>query len=156
MKRLRFVLEVHRATHRIGLFLEGAAPPLGLSQGEAHLLAYLLEAGDTSLSELHAAFGHKRSTLTSYMDRLEAKRLVKREARPEDRRSFQVSLTGPGRTLATRVHRRLETLEAVVLGQLGEEDVESLRTGLEAIAEVDQEVHPSESPKRRRTRTRST
>ncbi|QSQ12080.1 MarR family winged helix-turn-helix transcriptional regulator [Myxococcus landrumensis] len=138
MKRLRFVLEVHRATHRIGLFLEAAEPPLDLSQGEAHLLAYLLEAGDTSLSELHAAFAHKRSTLTSYMDRLEAKRLVLRESRPEDRRSFLVSLTGAGRTLAVRVHRRLEMLEAQVLERLGEEDVEGLMTGLEALAEVDQ------------------
>ncbi|WP_342377504.1 MarR family transcriptional regulator [Myxococcus stipitatus] len=137
MKRLRFVLEVHRATQRIGLFLESAEPPLELSQGEAHLLAYLLEAGDTSLSELHAAFAHKRSTLTSYMDRLEAKRLVVRESRPEDRRSFMVSLTGPGRTLAVRVHRRLELLEAQVLERLGEEDVEGLMTGLDALSELE-------------------
>ncbi|NVJ25536.1 MULTISPECIES: MarR family winged helix-turn-helix transcriptional regulator [Myxococcus] len=146
MKRLRFVLEVHRATHRIGLFLEAVEPPLGLSQGEAHLLAYLLEAGDTSLSELHQAFAHKRSTLTSYMDRLEAKRLVKRESRPEDRRSFQVLLTGTGRALATRVHRRLEALEAAVLERLGDEDVEGLTTGLEALAEVDREARPARKP----------
>ncbi|WP_338872812.1 MarR family winged helix-turn-helix transcriptional regulator [Myxococcus stipitatus] len=149
MKRLQFVLEVHRATQRIGLFLESAEPPLELSQGEAHLLAYLLEAGDTALSELHAAFAHKRSTLTSYMDRLEAKRLVRREARPEDRRSFMVSLTGAGRTLAVRVHRRLEALEALVLERLGEEDVESLVTGLDALSEVDRESRPKRSPSKK-------
>ncbi|AGC49271.1 hypothetical protein MYSTI_08005 [Myxococcus stipitatus DSM 14675] len=151
MKRLRFVLEVHRATHRIGLFLESAEPSWELSQGEAHLLAYLLEAGDTSLSELHAAFAHKRSTLTSYMDRLEAKRLVLRESRPEDRRSFMVSLTGTGRTLAVRVHRRLELLEAQVLERLGEEDVEGLMTGLEALSELDR---GTSRPKRTGSKTK--
>lgn len=149
MKPLRLVLDVHRATHRIGLFLDAAEPPLDVSQGEAHLLAYLLEEGDTSLGALHAAFAHKRSTLTSYVDRLEAKRLVRRELRPEDRRSFQVSLTAAGRTLATRVHRRLEALEAAALEGLGARDVEALEKGLAALAEAG----GAESPKRK-SRTR--
>lgn len=147
MKPLRLVLDVHRATHRIGLYLEAAEPPLDVSQGEAHLLAYLLEVGDTSLGALHAAFAHKRSTLTSYVDRLEAKRLVRRELRPEDRRSFQVSLTAGGRALATRVHRRLEALEAAALEQLSTRDVEALTKGLQALAEAGEEARPA-----RRTR----
>jgi DNA-binding MarR family transcriptional regulator len=76
------------------------------------------------MSALHAAFAHKRSTLTSYVDRLEAKRLVRRELRPEDRRSFRVCLTSTGKSLATRVHRHLEALEAAVLGTVSERDVE--------------------------------
>jgi DNA-binding MarR family transcriptional regulator len=124
MKPLRLILEVHRATHRIGLFLDAADPPLEVSQGEAHLLAWLLEAGDAPMSALHAAFAHKRSTLTSYVDRLETKRLVRRELRPEDRRSFRVCLTSTGKALATRVHRHLEALEAAVLDGVGERDVE--------------------------------
>ena len=102
MKPLRLILEVHRATHRIGLFLEAAVPPLDVSQGEAHLLTWLLEAGDSPMSALHAAFAHKRSTLTSYVDWLEAKKLVRRELRAEDRRSFQVCLTAAGKALAAR------------------------------------------------------
>ncbi len=143
MKPLRIVLDVHRATHRIGLYLEAAEPPLDVSQGEAHLLAYLLEVGDTSLGELHGAFAHKRSTLTSYVDRLEAERLVRRELRPEDRRSFQVSLTAAGRALATRVHRWLETLEARALEQLGAREVEALKKGLEALAEAGEAARPA-------------
>jgi len=155
MRPLRFVLELHRATHRVGLFLEAAEPPFGLSQGEAHLLAYLMEAGDTSLSELHAAFAHKRSTLTSYMDRLEAKRLVKRVAREEDRRSFQVLLTPTGRALATRVHRRLEALEALVQTQVGERDVEGLCKVLAAFARADAPEEPASPAPRASARKRS-
>ncbi|WP_164019022.1 MarR family winged helix-turn-helix transcriptional regulator [Pyxidicoccus trucidator] len=147
MKPLRLVLDVHRATHRIGLFLDAAEPALDVSQGEAHLLAYLLEVGDTSLGVLHAAFAHKRSTLTSYVDRLEAKRLVRRELRPEDRRSFQVSLTAAGRTLATRVHRRLEALEAAALEGLSARDVEALKKGLTALAEAGEAAPPKRKPR---------
>ncbi|MBZ4419250.1 MarR family winged helix-turn-helix transcriptional regulator [Myxococcus sp. RHSTA-1-4] len=149
MKPLRLVLDVHRATHRIGLFLEATEPPLDVSQGEAHLLAYLLESGDTSLGALHAAFAHKRSTLTSYVDRLEAKRLVRRELRPEDRRSFQVSLTAAGRTLAARVHRRLEALEEAALEGLSARDVEGLTKGLTALAEAGEEARPARKPRKK-------
>src|SRR5262245_22576297 len=105
--RLLLVPSVHRATHRIGLFLEATRPPLGLSQGECHLLAHLAEAGPCTVGELHRAFAHKRSSLTSYLDRLEARRAVVREVRPEDRRSFRVSLTRTGARMAAQVHRRL-------------------------------------------------
>src|SRR5262249_36433686 len=86
--RLQLIPFVHRTTHRIGLYLEGAKPPLGLSQGEAHLLAHLAEAGACSVAELHRAFAHKRSTLTSYLDRLEARGGIPRHGRPQDRRSL--------------------------------------------------------------------
>src|SRR5678816_2098305 len=101
--RLQLVPFVHRTTHRIGLYLEAAETPLGLSQGEAHLLAHLAEAGPCSVAELHRAFAHKRSTLTSYLDRLEARGDVTRDVRPEDRRSFTVRLTrGGARTVKER------------------------------------------------------
>ena len=41
---LRFVLPIHRATHRIGLYL-AALREEGLSQGEAHILAELSHPG---------------------------------------------------------------------------------------------------------------
>ena len=147
MKPLRLILEVHRATHRIGLFLEAAVPPLDVSQGEAHLLAWLLEAGDSPMSALHAAFAHKRSTLTSYVDRLEAKKLVRRELRAEDRRSFQVCLTAAGKALAVRVHRHLEGLEAAVLGEVGERDVEGFAKVLAALLKASEREAPSQKRK---------
>ena len=118
VRPLRLVPGLHRATHRIALFLERADPPLGVSQGEAHLLAHLAPVGACSVNELHAAFAHKRSTLTSYLDRLEAARLVRREVHPGDRRSFMVFLTARGEKTAQRVHERLAELERAVLGRV--------------------------------------
>ena len=111
---LRFIPDIHRATHRIGLYLERAAD-LGVTQGEAHILAHLGSSGDSTVAELHRAFAHKRSTLTSILDRLAARGLVVRESHAADRRTFLVSLTAEGEALAARVLEHLEALEARVL-----------------------------------------
>jgi DNA-binding MarR family transcriptional regulator len=67
------------------------------------------------LSELHRAFAHKRSTLTSVLDRLDARGLITRESSKTDRRSFVIRLTAAGKKKAVRIHRQLEALEAQVL-----------------------------------------
>ena len=126
----------HRTTHRIGLYLEVAEPPVGLSQGEAHLLAHLAEAGACSVAELHRAFAHKRSTLTSYLDRLEARGDITRDVRPEDRRSFTVRLTRAGARVAARVHQHLAGLEDRVLARLTERDLRGFQAVLHALSET--------------------
>ena len=146
--RLQLVPFVHRTTHRIGLYLDAAEPPLGLAQGEAHLLAHLAEAGACSVAELHRAFAHKRSTLTSYLDRLEARGDVTRDVRPEDRRSFTVRLTRSGARTASRVHQHLAALEDQALGRLTERDLRGFQAVLHALSETI-DGHPSQKPRRK-------
>ena len=136
MTNLQLILGVHRATHRIGLFLEDALPDLGIAQGEAHLLAHLLEAGPCSTAALHAAFAHKRSTLTSYLDRLEQRGFVLRELHPDDRRSFLVSLTAKGKRVAAEVHGALERLERAALAGVAARDVRGFQTALVALQDA--------------------
>ena len=111
--RLELIFGIHRATHRIGLFIQRHEP--GLTQAEAHILCHLYEFGNSAVADLHRAFAHKRSTLTSVLDRLAGRGWVKRQPSETDRRSFVISLTGPGKKRAAKVHRLLETLEAGVL-----------------------------------------
>jgi DNA-binding MarR family transcriptional regulator len=134
--RLSLVPGVHRATHRIGLWLDAAQPPLEVTQGEAHLLAHLVEAGSCSVAELHRAFAHKRSSLTTYLDRLERRGHVLRRPHPQDRRSFLISLTPAGSASAARVHRRLAALEAAALRGLGSREVHALRSALQALQDA--------------------
>jgi len=142
--RLQLVPYVHRTTHRIGLYLDAAEPPLGLSQGEAHLLAHLAEAGPCSVAELHRAFAHKRSTLTSYLDRLEARGDITRDVRPEDRRSFTVRLTRNGARGAARVHQHLVALEDKALTRLTERDLRGFQAVLHALSEtIDADPSPT-------------
>src|SRR5258707_4094028 len=88
-KPLRLIPEVHRATHRIGIFLDS----LGITQGEGHILSHLAAAGDSTIAELHRALAHRRSTLTSILDRLAERQVITRESDPIDAPSFIVRLS---------------------------------------------------------------
>src|SRR5262249_35676329 len=120
---LRLIFGIHRATHRIGLFIRRHMPDL--NQAEGHILSHLAEAGASTIAALHRAFAHKRSTLTSVLDRLVERGLVTRETSEQDRRSFVVSLTRAGRTKASKIHRLLERLETEVLQRADRKKVES-------------------------------
>src|SRR5262249_51743613 len=113
---MKLVPAIHRATHRIGLYL-AASPPQGergLSQGEAHILAHLATSAPVTIADLHRGLAHKRSTLTSILDRLAARGLITREVGAEDRRTFVIDTTARGRQIARRVQRHLAALEAGV------------------------------------------
>lgn len=142
-RRLALIPAVHRATHRIGLWLEAAQPSLNVSQGEAHLLAHLAEFGPCSVGQLHQAFAHKRSSLTSYLDRLEGHGHVVRTRHPEDRRSFLISLTPSGSAAAARVHRRLAALEAATRRRLTDRDLLAVRAALQALQDATEPPKPS-------------
>src|SRR5690242_5956984 len=100
------VAPLERAVHAVGL-------RLGANQAESHVLARLAR-GPATLADLHHSFGHKRSTLTAVVDRLEAKGLVRRGSNPDDRRSVVVSLTTAGRPAAKRAHKTVAALEREV------------------------------------------
>jgi DNA-binding MarR family transcriptional regulator len=116
---LRLVLDLHRATHQVMVWLEDVRARLDLTQAEAHVLAFLGERrGAAGLAEVHRSFGHKRSTLTGIVDRLEARGLLGREIHPRDRRSFLLRLTPAGLAAAQVVLRALRRLERRVLGRV--------------------------------------
>jgi len=111
---LKVIPDVHRATHRIGLHI-AECPGVSVNQGEAHILAHLHAEGGCSVAELHRALAHRRSTLTSILDRLEERGRITRETDPADRRSFQVRLTPKGARTAAKIHAHLEALERTAL-----------------------------------------
>ena len=128
---------VERATHLVGTYLAPTMADLGITQGEAHVLAQLGRSGASPIGTLHREFGTKRSTLTSILDRLEERGLVRREPNPADRRSFLVSLTATGSRAAARVGRALGVLERQLAASVGPDDLAALGRivhGLEEIA----------------------
>lgn len=112
--KLQLVPNVHRATHRIGLEI-ARVPGVSASQGEAHILAHLHAEGESTIAQLHTALEHKRSTLTSILDRLTEKKLVTRSVDEDDRRSFRIKLTPAGARAAEKIHKRLAALEEEAL-----------------------------------------
>lgn len=107
---LRLIPVLHRATHAVALLL-AQSEELDVTQAEAHVLAHLHDHGDASIAQIHREFGHRRSTLTSVLDRLAGRQLVTRAPAADDRRSIVVHLTPKGRRLAERVHAVLDAFE---------------------------------------------
>ncbi len=134
---LLLVHPVHRATHRIGLYLDDLKEP-GLTQGEAHILALLAHPHRANIADLHRGLAHKRSTLTSILDRLARRGLVTRAVGKTDRRTFVVKLTAKGRRLAQRVQRHLSGLERAVVRRVNATD---LRGFNKVVAALEREAH---------------
>jgi DNA-binding MarR family transcriptional regulator len=128
---------LHRATHRIGLYL-AALREDGLSQGEAHILALLATSGPATIAALHRGLAHTRSTLTSILDRLAGRGFITREVGAADRRTFVVALTAAGRRAARRVHRHLAALEHAVARRATVADVSGF---LKVVAALEEEAH---------------
>jgi len=109
---------------------------LAITQGEAHVLAQLHERGPTAIATLHHEFGHKRSTLTNVLDRLEQRKLVRRKPNPDDRRSIVVHLTAMGQRAAARVADALGELERELARRVDGRDLagnDAVTQALEAI-----------------------
>ena len=134
---LQLVPAIHRATHRIGLYLADLEQH-GLSQGEAHILAHLAASAPATIAELHADLAHKRSTLTGILDRLHDRGLITRVPGVKDRRTFVINTTSEGRNVARVVRRHLVRLEAAVGRHVSAAEI---TTCLKVLAAVEAQAH---------------
>jgi DNA-binding MarR family transcriptional regulator len=139
-----FVHPVHRATHRIGLYLDDLREP-GLTQGEANILALLAQSSPANIADLHRGLAHKRSTLTSILDRLADRGLITRKVGESDRRTFVITPTAKGRKLARRVSRHLGDLERAVARRVSAADIKGFKN---VISALEQEAHHRSRAKR--------
>jgi len=113
------VAAVERTAHAAGVYVEQAAAGVGVTQAEAHILAALARSGPATVGALHERFGHRRSTLTSVLDRLQGRGHIAREQRPADRRSILVSLTPAGGDAAAVVVTALDAIEQRLVDEVG-------------------------------------
>jgi len=142
------VPKLERATHAVALWIERAFADLRLSQAEAHVLAYLAEHAPCSINDLHHSFGHKRSTLTSLLDRLEGRGWIRRMAHPSSRRLVQVELTDAGQPVAARVSSVIRDLEQRLLSRVGQSEAEAFQHVLDVLEEELQRGSNAQRPKR--------
>ena len=97
---------------------------LGLTASEINALANLADGRARTVSELGAAAGTRPTTLTSVLDRLEGRGLIRRTSAQETARAVLIELAGE-RTAATiwtaitdLEHRALATLPAATIAAL--------------------------------------
>ena len=131
----RLAPALEHATHALGLWIERAFRDVALTQAEAHVLAYLARHSNAAINDLHVSFGHKRSTLTSILDRLEARGWVRRLPHPTSRRLVAVELTEAGQAIGERVSGELTKLEERVRAKLGDAAIGDFLTVIHALEE---------------------
>jgi DNA-binding MarR family transcriptional regulator len=129
------VIELQRATHAAGVRLEALLAESGVSQGEAHVLALLADGRQHTVGDLQRGLAHRPSTLSGILDRLEARKLVRRALNDADRRSFLVSLTRSGRVAARAVVEALQSVEDQATRDVAARD----RAGFLAVARAFQD-----------------
>src|SRR6202140_4649364 len=91
----RVLRELERLGQRTGRSVQQRLAQLDVTDLEVHVLWHLRNDGRTP-AELLRAFGIQPSTLTGVLDRLEARRLIRRSRHPTDRRSVLLVLTPAG------------------------------------------------------------
>jgi len=136
MKKHNFLSPMHKATRQIGLHFERRAKDSNLTPQEGHLLTYLRAYAPSPIGDLVRIFGVKASTMTSMLDRLEALGLTERNVNPDDRRSFVVSLTSHGKSIADDVQKFVEQTERDITRRVSKRDVEGFDAVMKAIGEV--------------------
>jgi DNA-binding MarR family transcriptional regulator len=148
------VQDIERSAHLIGRHIERAAARLDVTQAEAHVLVQLHRGGAQTVGELQRGFGHKRSTLTSVLDRLDLRGFVDRRVNPHDRRSYIVALTRSGLDAAREVNAVVESLERTIRRRVTARDLEGVRAVAAALgASAEGQSTPSEASKETRSVT---
>ncbi len=130
------LLTLQRATHATLQALAAQLTDLDLSASEINALANLADGRSRTVSELAAAAGSRPSTLTSVLDRLERRGLIRRCPAPGDRRAVLIKVTSSGRPAAATIRRAVTDLEQRALGSLPADAIAGLRAALQALAQV--------------------
>ncbi len=118
--------------HHLGL----RSQELGIRSADAQLLAYVAVHGPCRMVELRRVFGHRPSTMTSLLDRLESSGWIERAPDPEDRRGLVVAATEAGQELGRRARAEAEELEEAIRQRIRPRDLEGYQRVLRALGEI--------------------
>ena len=99
---------------------------LDLNLTQASLLGYVAEFGATTQTDLADHLGIGRAAIGSVIDRLQARGLVERQPKIDDRRVWMVAITDAGEELAARVNEVDTVLRAELRRGIGREERQAL------------------------------
>lgn len=103
---------------------------MGLTPGEARALVNAARAGRVRQSMLADRMGVEAMTLCSYVDRLEARGLVRRTPDPSDRRAKLVELTDEAGPVLRKIEAVGARLRDDMSGELSPAQIEDVRAAL--------------------------
>lgn len=137
-----FICKLCRTHSNLVSYLDSACAELGVSSLEAQALSQLNRSGGSSVSELQKTMGARPSTLTSVLDRLSERRMIKREVSTDDRRSFFVRLTSKGNITSNKISDVMKRFEKSISYELSARQIQGFQAALEAIDRETQATEP--------------
>ena len=99
----------------------------GITPEQWAILSRLFEEDGISQKELSEKTLKDQAALTRTLDRMEKRELIKREASPNDRRSFLVHLTDAGQIMRSEIEPIVEECHEVAMKGFTEEEVKVLK-----------------------------
>jgi MarR family transcriptional regulator, organic hydroperoxide resistance regulator len=135
---------LHRAAQNMRTVLDEAAQAHGLTGARDLVVLAALESGSrqTQLA-LAQSLGVDKTTMTSLLDRLEARGLITRCTDAHDRRARIPALTDAGRRVQAEVMNARDQAESAVLARFSAQERHLLRDLLARLAEEVPEAHGS-------------
>jgi len=103
MRALDTYVKLMRATDSVQAPLDRRLEALGLTEGQFGVLEILLHLGPQTAGALGRKSFRSGGHITTVLDNLEKRELVRRERLESDRRTVVVSLTPAGRRLVSRI-----------------------------------------------------
>src|SRR5512141_3413535 len=131
MKRHALIRPLEATSHRLAERVQYEIQDLDLDQAQVHVLSLLRTASPMTVGAVHALFGHRPSTVTAVLDRLEQRGLVERRPNPLDRRSTIIELTSAGSDAAARIDRVVAEIEDQLAPVVGPAALANLVASLE-------------------------
>jgi DNA-binding MarR family transcriptional regulator len=129
---------LHRAAQNMRIAFDEAAQEHGLSGARDWIVLSALSAGprQTQLALAHS-LGLDKTTMTSLLDRMEARGLVTRCTDSHDRRARIPELTPDGRRVQAEVTRARDRVEGALLATFTPQEQHLLRDLLARLADSD-------------------
>jgi MarR family 2-MHQ and catechol resistance regulon transcriptional repressor len=139
---VRVWLILWKAAHAIEKNAMRSISALGLGLSDFAVLEVLLHKGPLPVNTIGKQILLTSSSITAAIDRLEARKLLRRVTTPKDKRSRIVELTGPGRRLIVRAFQKHakdmeETMAVLKTNERGEMIRLLKKVGLWAAARLD-------------------
>ena len=127
----------HVSNHISGSFA-GALHARHFTVAEWVALRRLYDSPDLTSAELAALLGMTRGAISKVLDKLDAKDLIERVTRPEDKRSQRLSLTPEGRRILPELAALADKNDAYFFACLNARDQAQLRNLLQKLARAHQ------------------
>jgi len=129
----RLWLVLARAYGSMANYIEGSIVAQGLGLSDFMVLEVLLHKGPLTISAIGQKVLLASASMTSAIDRLENRGLVRRKSSDSDRRIRFVELTDSGKAFIEEIYARHEKDLEAIIGELCEEERRVIYEGLKKI-----------------------